>query len=299
MARQYFRDVLKGLEYLHFQRVSHRDIKPSNVLINNDKDNPQAKLADFGVAAVLPDDSNMLRDPQGTPAYMAPELFDDAAEHGYDGFQADVYSLGATLFNLVVGRPPFLANSQAELSKMVEEQGVSIPAKVSSHSLRHLLRAMLEKDPKKRLTLSQIMQHDWVTVEGSEPIAGTNYVRVTKAAGAGAAGGGAGGGPGILRRLDSTSKSIASKMASGAGRVVRGSRRTRRSSLHRSDATKGGIDAAVAAAQAAAEAEASGSSAAGKPGGGERGGSTPVPRIIGIGKSKSNRKLSEQARQAQ
>lgn len=87
LARQYFRDVLRGLEYLHFQRVSHRDIKPSNVLINIDKDNPQAKLADFGVSAVLPDDSNLLKDPQGTPAYMAPELFDEEiGDKGYDGF---------------------------------------------------------------------------------------------------------------------------------------------------------------------------------------------------------------------
>jgi len=178
---------------------------------------------------------------------------------------------------------------------MVEEQGVSIPAKISSHSLRHLLRAMLEKDPVKRLTLSQIMSHDWVTVEGSEPINATDYVRVTKMAAGGGMGGSATGGgsrtPGILQRLDSQSKGIASRMASGAGRVVRGSRRTRRASLHRSDTTQESIDAAVEAAKLASVdgdgLDASDSS------------SRAPASLMALHSHRSNRKLSETARQAQ
>jgi len=201
---------------------------------------------------------------------MAPELFDPELDKtGYDGFQSDVYSLGATLFNMVAGRPPFLANSAIELRAVVEEQGVMFPPNVTSHSLRHLLRHMLEKDPKKRLTLEDIMNHDWVTVEGSDPMPRTSFVRIRKAGHlpsmmrspsgdlssgtsiAGSTADGAMDSPAGLTRFPSQSgiMSVSSRRMA-AGRVVRGSRRTRRASLHRSEMNRQAIDAAIAAASA-------------------------------------------------
>ena len=63
----------------------------------------------------------------GTPAFMAPELFAHIDDGQYDGFAADVYSLGATLYTLVVGHPPFMARNETELASLVTTQDVKIP----------------------------------------------------------------------------------------------------------------------------------------------------------------------------
>ncbi|KAA0150348.1 hypothetical protein FNF29_05360 [Cafeteria roenbergensis] len=175
LSRVYFRSVLRGLEYLHFQRVVHRDIKPANILVS---DSGEAKLADFGVAAVLPEGATSLRDVQGTPAFMAPELFGDIEE--YDGFAVDIWALGATLFNLVTGRPPFLASSQMELAEKLRTEAPEYPRGMNPH-LRHLIGSMLERDVSKRASLSTIMRHDWVTIEGTDPMPPIRYVRVKRA----------------------------------------------------------------------------------------------------------------------
>lgn len=110
LARSYFRDVLRGIEYLNFQKIIHRDIKPSNVLLSEDG---VAKIADFGVSTQLQGAPTLLRDVQGTPAFMAPELFAEVPL--YDGNSADIWSLGATLFTLTVGTPPFMADTEPQL----------------------------------------------------------------------------------------------------------------------------------------------------------------------------------------
>lgn len=62
VARAYFRDILQGLEYLHFQRVIHRDLKPSNILVSGEG---VAKIGDFGVSIVLRSDSDILTEVAG------------------------------------------------------------------------------------------------------------------------------------------------------------------------------------------------------------------------------------------
>ena len=114
VARSYFRDALAGLEYLHFQGIVHRDIKPSNLLIAADG---TCKLADFGTAYILRDGTDLLSEVRGTPAFQPPEVFDSIEDPSlrYRGFLADVWALGATLHTMVVGAPPYLADSELEL----------------------------------------------------------------------------------------------------------------------------------------------------------------------------------------
>ena len=189
VARAYFRDILQGLEYLHFQRVIHRDLKPSNVLVSNDG---HAKIGDFGVSVVLRAPgggggggggdlaADTLTEVAGTPAFMAPELFDDAPR--YSGRAADVWALGATLYCLTVGRPPYMANSERELVAKLRSAGVDAvePAypRELLPALRNLLRRMLCKDPAARIRLRDVREHPWVTDEGTEPLPRTNYVRI-------------------------------------------------------------------------------------------------------------------------
>ncbi|RYG53584.1 hypothetical protein EON66_08330 [archaeon] len=130
VTRSYFRDIVHGLEYLHFQRVMHRDLKPSNILVS---ESGVAKIGDFGVSIMLRSDDDTMTDVGGTPAFMAPELF---AEHPrFSGKAADIWALGATLYNLAVGRPPFMANTEMELvtklTSMAEKDEPSYPADMS------------------------------------------------------------------------------------------------------------------------------------------------------------------------
>ncbi len=202
-ARQYMRDVVRGLEYLHFQRVLHRDIKPSNILV----DDVGAKLADFGTAKVLQRDNtyasfasmaakarseakldfeydfnDMISDTEGTPAFMAPELFADPVIP-FSGRAADIWSLGATLYMMVVGTPPFMASSQPKLVERLLDPDDSPhwPSSLGPH-LTDLLKRMLQKDPTQRATLAEIMQHEWLTMEGVYPLPPTKYVRVDTSA---------------------------------------------------------------------------------------------------------------------
>jgi [calcium/calmodulin-dependent protein kinase] kinase len=176
LARAYFRDILKGLEYLHFQRVIHRDLKPSNILVSKDG---AAKIGDFGVSCLLKDDTELLTDVAGTPAFMSPELFADHPH--YDGHAADIWALGATLYCLVVGHPPYMANSERELvAKLMSNDERDEPQypPMTAPPLRNLMQRMLCKNARERMTLPEIMKHEWVTFEGTEPLPRTTYVRI-------------------------------------------------------------------------------------------------------------------------
>jgi serine/threonine-protein kinase len=121
------RDVAIGLDYAHRQGVVHRDIKPENILLTTDG---QALIADFGVARALSatdGESGPLTQTGiavGTPQYMSPE---QAAGERDVGPRSDVYSLGAVLYEMLAGEPPFTGpNAQAVIAKMLSGEAPSI-----------------------------------------------------------------------------------------------------------------------------------------------------------------------------
>ena len=104
--------MLEGLEAAHAKGIVHRDVKPPNVLVtHDDAGNPVAKLLDFGVSKIVAPgqaSGTLPGTAMGTPGYMAPELFGDAANADP---RADVYAVAATLYEMLAGRLPILANS--------------------------------------------------------------------------------------------------------------------------------------------------------------------------------------------
>ncbi|XP_055853320.1 calcium/calmodulin-dependent protein kinase kinase 1 isoform X2 [Episyrphus balteatus] len=160
-----FRDVVQGLEYLHYQRIIHADIKPGNLLLT---ECGHVKIADLGVCnEFFGEDATMNNgSTAGTPAFRAPEtLF--PGQHLYSGKAADIWALGATLYALVYGNVPFVASSVPFLYEKIKNEVLVIPdmPKVSCE-LIDLIEKMLTKDPGKRITLPQIKEHPWVTANG-------------------------------------------------------------------------------------------------------------------------------------
>ncbi len=149
------RQIAVALDTAHRAGVIHRDIKPSNIFLiahTDSPDEPIAKLVDFGVA--LEDDVRLTRTGVvvGTPAYMAPE---QAKAEGVLDARADIYSLGASLFELVAGRPPHVGPTAiATLARLVTTDAPRLSDLVPlvPPALDRLVGAMLATDPAGRPT---------------------------------------------------------------------------------------------------------------------------------------------------
>ncbi|CAM9312051.1 unnamed protein product, partial [Ectocarpus fasciculatus] len=159
-----FRQVVQGVKYLHQHNIIHGDIKPHNLLMGDDG---IIRIADFGISKMLEDAREKLEDATGTPAFMSPELCGD--EGSISGQLADVWAIGATMFMLLFGFPPFLAGSIINLYQKIINDPLVFPHPIDP-SLSDLLEHMLEKKPENRYSLDEVIRHPWL----KQPP--TNYV---------------------------------------------------------------------------------------------------------------------------
>jgi serine/threonine protein kinase len=170
LALRYFRDIVQGIHYLHSKGIVHRDLKPQNLLV---ADNGTIKLADFGTAIFTEDDAG--NDDKvragGTPAFMPPELFKIHGSCEIDLKATDVWSLGVTLYCMVVGRPPFHAYDPVELANVIDACDIeSIIPEDLAPALQDILLRMLDKDLRSRITIPQLAKHPWVTSMGTKSL---------------------------------------------------------------------------------------------------------------------------------
>jgi hypothetical protein len=156
------RDVAEGVHAAHRVGLVHRDLKPSNIMVERTDAGWHPFVLDFGLAREV-DSPGLTRSGtvQGTPWYMSPEQARADGE-GVDR-RSDVYSLGATLYELLCGEPPFKAHSSAAvLMKVIAEE----PAPVRSRNphvpvdVQSIVMKCLEKDPERRYPSARALAED-------------------------------------------------------------------------------------------------------------------------------------------
>lgn len=157
LARDYVRDGLSGLEYLHGCSIGHRDVKPQNLLVDA---RGRVKLADFGVAIEMGEDC-LVRGTEGTYYFYAPEMC-RTGYTGHDGRRADVWAAGVALWAFLFGTVPFVHRDLVQLLDSIGEGKYEVPdAPSTSDACRAFLRRMLQADAPGRPLCHELLAEPW------------------------------------------------------------------------------------------------------------------------------------------
>jgi serine/threonine-protein kinase len=174
VAAELLATLAEAVQFAHDRHVIHRDLKPANVLIAADGRPPQVKITDFGLAKLLVEEPSQHTRSQtlmGTPSYMAPEQARGRTRE--IGPAADVYSLGAILYELLTGRPPFLGENAADTLRMVLNDDATSVHQVAPHAPRDLATICdkcLEREPHRRYRSAGDLQADLQRFLQGKPI---------------------------------------------------------------------------------------------------------------------------------
>ena len=142
--RFYGAQIALGLEYLHKKSIIYRDLKPENILMD---DKGYLRLADFGMAKKLKENEKAMSF-CGTPEYLAPEVI---SMEGHDK-NADWWSFGILLFEMLCGLPPFYVENLDRMYELIKNSPVKFPKKIKlKEETKDIIRKLLIKDPKERL----------------------------------------------------------------------------------------------------------------------------------------------------
>eukprot|EP00913_Durusdinium_trenchii_P005667 g5285.t1 len=180
-AVELIRTISEAVQYAHDNGVIHRDLKPANVLIDSDG---KPRITDFGLAKNIATDSGMTTTGQiiGTPSFMPPEQA--AGKSAEIGPLADVYSLGAMLYALLTGRPPFQAANVMETLKQVLEQEPVSPRVINpavDQDLETICLKCLRKEPDNRYGAADELAHELDRFLKDKPILARPVKRVERA----------------------------------------------------------------------------------------------------------------------
>ncbi len=169
-AARYVSEAAQAVHYAHQQGTLHRDLKPSNLLIDR---HDRVRITDFGLAKRIEDNSELTLTGQilGTPSYMPPEQA--LGKRSLIGAASDVYALGAVLYELLAGRPPFRGETPAATLRQVETLDPVWPRLLNPATPRDLetiCLKCLEKEPHKRYGTAQLLADDLGRFLRHEPI---------------------------------------------------------------------------------------------------------------------------------
>jgi len=155
--------ILKAIEFLKNMSILHRDIKPENILVGGDY---TLKLGDFTLARRIERNASVKPSRSGTLPYLAPECIRRKIEVNYQDFEKmDLFSLGVVMYFLLYNRHPYgYKNSMTMISypKKLDETKLEFNGRVISDGCKDLLRGLLQKDIKNRISINQALNHHWI-----------------------------------------------------------------------------------------------------------------------------------------
>ncbi|MCJ8731907.1 hypothetical protein PDJAM_G00204620 [Pangasius djambal] len=162
-ATQFLKQILDGVHYLHSKHIAHFDLKPENImLLDKNVPNPRIKLIDFGIAHQIKE-GNEFKNIFGTPEFVAPEIVN------YEplGLEADMWSIGVITYILLSGASPFLGETKQETLTNISAVNYDFDEEYFSNTselAKDFIRRLLVKDPKKRMTIQDSLEHPWIKV---------------------------------------------------------------------------------------------------------------------------------------
>jgi len=142
-CRFYAAELLLAIEYLHSLNIIYRDLKPENVLLDIDG---HMKLTDFGLSKEGIADNFSAKSMCGTPEYLAPEILDKKGH----GKAVDWYSLGALVYEMLTGLPPFYTRDREQLFARIRGGDLSYPSYITPNA-KAMMQGLLNRDPNRRL----------------------------------------------------------------------------------------------------------------------------------------------------
>jgi calcium-dependent protein kinase len=156
------KQVISAVYFCHLNKVIHRDLKPENIIIVSEKEALkefyQIKVIDFGTSDKLKK-NKMLTMQIGTPYYIAPEVLES-----FYNEKCDLWSCGVIIYILLCGSPPFFAEKDEEIYKLVKKGKYSMSGKewsLVSNEAKDLIKQLLTKDIAKRFSAEQVLNHVW------------------------------------------------------------------------------------------------------------------------------------------
>lgn len=159
-ARDTCKIILDAVGHMHRNHVAHRDLKPENLLLLSKDDDSAVKIADFGFAKKVYEESSLTTQ-CGTPGYVAPEILEGTP---YDQ-RVDMWSVGVILYILLGGYPPFIESTQRDLFRKIRRGEYEFHEEywgTVSGEAKDLISSLLTVNPKTRLNAEAALQNSWI-----------------------------------------------------------------------------------------------------------------------------------------